>query len=118
MQLKVFYIDDEEGLCENFFDFFSSKDIEVITFTDPKMAIDQAKTSPPDLLFIDYRLPGTTGDKVVQCMAAAIPKFLITGDISVATEYKFSGIFTKPYNHEDIQGVLDGFLSRLEKQSA
>ena len=110
MPLKVYYLDDEEALCEIFVDFFASSNVEVTTFTDPSLALDAAKINPPDILFIDYRLPGTTGDEVAKSMAADIPKYLITGDISVRTEYKFKAIFHKPYKAEDIRKVLNGLL--------
>lgn len=110
MPLKVYYLDDEEDLCEIFVDYFASEAVEVTTFTAPSLAFDTAKINPPDILFIDYRLPGTTGDEVAKSMAADIPKYLITGDISVKTEYQFKAVFNKPYKPEDIQQVLDGFL--------
>ena len=110
MPLKVYYIDDEESLCENFVDFFASEAVEVTTFTDPAKAIALTQTNPPDLFFIDFRLPSTTGDEVAKSIAADIPKYLITGDINVKTEYQFKAVFDKPYAPEDIQKVLDGFL--------
>lgn len=109
MPLNVYYLDDEEGLCEIFVDYFSSKDVVVTAFTDPAKIIELSTTSPPDLLFVDYRLPGVTGDQVAKAMAASIPKYLVTGEISVNTEYKFKGVFSKPYNIEQIQNVLDNF---------
>ena len=110
MPLKVNYLDDEEALCEIFVDSFASKDIEVTTFTDPVKAIASCLNNPPDMIFVDYRLPGTTGDEVVKSIAASVPKYLITGDINVKTEHKFIAVFSKPYKPEDIQRVLDGFL--------
>lgn len=111
MSLKVYYIDDEADLCENFADYFATKEIEVTTFTDPSQALDRAKINPPDIVFIDYRMPGTTGDEMAKLIAADIPKYLITGDIYVKTEYQFNGCFNKPYILEDIQQVLNGLLS-------
>lgn len=110
MPLKVYYLDDEEALCENFEDYFASNDVEVTTFTDPAKAIVLTQTNPPDLFFIDFRLPSTTGDEVAKSMAADIPKYLITGDVNAKTKYKFKAVFNKPYRPEDIQQVLDGFL--------
>ena len=110
MAINVYCIDDEEALCENFADYFSSQYVTVTTFTDPLIAIETIKRIQPDLLFVDYRLPGTNGDEVAQAVAANIPKFLITGDSTVKTKYVFNGIFFKPYRTEDVQRVIDGFL--------
>jgi DNA-binding response OmpR family regulator len=109
MPLKIYYIDDELALCENFTDFFSSKDVEVITFTDPVLAIAASKDNPPDILFVDYRLPNSTGDQVAKTININIPKYLVTGDINVKTQFKFDAIFSKPYKPEEIQAVIDRF---------
>ena len=111
MSLKVFYLDDEPGLCEIFFDLFSSEKIQITTFSEPETAIKAIKENPPDLLFIDYRLPNTTGDEVALKLNNQIPKFLITGDIFIKTKYNFEKIFSKPYDDTEIQGILDRHLS-------
>jgi CheY-like chemotaxis protein len=111
MPLKVYYIDDEKDLCENFSDFFSSPEIQVTTFTEPLKAIEAVKQNLPDVLFIDYRLPGTTGDELAKSIPAEIPKFLITGDIGLKVEYAFIKIFSKPYRPQEIQQVLEGYLN-------
>lgn len=110
MQLKILYLDDEEALCELFFDEFSSPDIQVMTFTDPKKAMEEARTTAPDLMFLDYRLPGTTGDEIAQSMPPQIPKYLITGDNDVKTTYKFVAIFHKPMSTEDIRKTFQGMV--------
>ena len=107
MKLRVMYIDDEEELCENFVDCFSTEDVSIITFSQPPEAIEAAKISPPDLIFIDFRLPSISGDEVAQLMDPTIPKCLITGDIYVKTTYAFQKIFTKPYNQDDILNELE-----------
>ena len=106
MQLKVLYLDDEAGLCEAFSDTFATPDVTVTTFTSYLDAIASAKSNPPDLMFIDFRLPGTTGDQVAQMLDPQIPKYLVTGDLSVQTKYKFLKVFTKPYDIEEILKVL------------
>jgi DNA-binding response OmpR family regulator len=113
MQLNVWYIDDEPDLCEVFCEYFSDTDVIVTTFTDPNAALSAAKLVLPDLLFIDYRLPTTTGDKVAQLFAPSVPIYLVTGDITVNTQYRFLRIFPKPYNEKDILAVL-----RLHKKCA
>ena len=112
MALRVFYIDDEPDLCESFSDIFSTDKIEIFTFTDPKLAIAAAEKNPPHLIFIDYRLPAITGDKVAQAMDPSIPKFLVTGDISVVSNYEFVKIYAKPYEYKCIRELLDEYVQR------
>ena len=89
MQLRVLYLDDEPALCAIFFDEFSSEDIHVVTFTDPQKAIEAAIRNSHDIIFLDNRLPGINGDEVAKAMPPAVPKYLITGDSTVRTSYKF-----------------------------
>lgn len=117
MPLKIYYIDDEDGLCENFADYFSSKDVNVTTFGDPKVAIEAIEKNPPDLLFIDYRLPGITGDDVANALDPKLPKFSITGDISVKTKYQFVRVFSKPYSEQEIAEVIQSFSVRKAAQT-
>ena len=116
MSLKIIYIDDEPELCENFIDTFSEAGISILTFTDANSAIAAAKKTPPDLIFLDYRLPGTNGDKVAQLIDPSIPKYLITGDIAVATTYNFQAVFPKPYDKADISKFLHQF-TRIKRAS-
>jgi len=110
MSLTVYYIDDEAELCEIFFDYFSSKEVSVYTFTDPEKAIESSITISPDLLFVDYRLQVTTGDEVAKKFDSKIPKFLITGDLSVKAKFSFDQIFTKPYDSEVIGQLISSYL--------
>jgi CheY-like chemotaxis protein len=110
MSLKIYYLDDEVELCENFSDLFSGKDLVITTFTDPSKAIEMAKNHPPDLFFLDFRLPSMTGDKVAQLLDGKIPKFLITGDIAVETQYPFIKIISKPYRVEDIDNIIQQYF--------
>lgn len=114
--INVLYLDDEIDLCEIFADEFSNENIRITTFTDPVEAIAAAKTNPPDIMFLDYRLVATNGDKVAQKMANLTPKFLVTGDISVKTDYPFVEILSKPYNANHIRQVLSSMA--IQKKSA
>jgi DNA-binding NtrC family response regulator len=110
MAINVFVLDDEVDLCEIFDEFFSSEDVHIRTFTNPDEAIAACHKTTPDIFFIDYRLPNTTGDKVALAVDKNIPKILLTGDLSVNAEYKFDKIMSKPYQFSDIQLELDKYL--------
>jgi FixJ family two-component response regulator len=115
MTLKVFYLDDELLLCSLFSEEYSSKEIQVTTFSDYLKFIDETKINPPDVIFLDYRLPGITGDQVALKIANEIPKYLITGDLHVKPSYNFEGIIQKPYEEADIHNILQNFLKIKKK---
>ena len=112
MPLKIYYLDDEQDLCEVFQDTYSSDDTNIQVFSEPAKFLDAISTSPPDLCFIDYRLPATTGDIIASKIDERIPKYLITGDINISTKSKFNKILQKPCRSEIIEEILSEFLKR------
>jgi DNA-binding NtrC family response regulator len=111
MPLKIYYLDDENDLLEMFSDTFSSANRSISTFSDPNTAMEAVRQNPPDILFIDYRLPNYTGDQIAQELDPKLPKVLITGDMQVNSKYKFLAVFEKPYRTSQIEDLLD----KLEK---
>ena len=110
MAIRVFYLDDEEKLCEIFSDLINAKGIEVSTFTNADLAIEEASQKPPDLFFIDFRLPGLTGDAVAHSLDSKIPKVLVTGDISFQSTYEFDHVLPKPYRVKDVINIIESYL--------
>ena len=113
MSLKIVYLDDEVSLCEIFKDSFESSEVDIKTFSEPELALKHIKAHPPDLIFLDYRLPGTTGDLIALELGGHIPKVLITGDLSVTPSANFLRIFKKPYKFQE----MDDFISQFFQQS-
>lgn len=112
MSLKICYLDDENDLLEMFVDTFSGDGREIVTYNLPESAIEGIRKNPPDVLFIDYRLPKYTGDQIALMLDPKIPKFLITGDIQVKSNYNFEAILEKPYKIEVIEGYLKSFSDK------
>jgi DNA-binding NtrC family response regulator len=112
MKIRAFYLDDEPDLCEIFSDQFSTKDIEIITRTDPQSAKVFLASDKVDVVFFDYRLPGTTGDKLAVDLQLQVPVYLITGEMQVKTQFEFHGIIQKPYDFQAIRTALNDVLSK------
>jgi DNA-binding NtrC family response regulator len=115
MQLEVVYIDDENDLCEMFSEAFTTPDIHIRTYVDPNQALAGISQSPPHLIFIDFRLPNITGDKVALKMDPKIPKVLITGDLQVKEGAIFDRVFYKPVNFDQLELYLDSFVNKLKE---
>jgi DNA-binding NtrC family response regulator len=112
MRLEIVYIDDEQDLCDIFVDLFADIRFHVMTFTSIKAATEYLHANKVDVVFIDYRLPGTTGDKLAKKLDPKTPKILITGDLTTTSEYAFDRVFAKPYNTNEVQAVLEDYLKR------
>lgn len=109
--LKVLHLDDEIDICEIFTDLFSSDTVQIKSVTNVDEALREVKENPPDVIFLDYRLPGITGEEVARKMNTQIPTCLISGDMTLKTTYPFAAKFKKPWRTEDIQAFLDTFPS-------
>jgi DNA-binding NtrC family response regulator len=105
--LKVYYLDDEKDLLELFVDTFSTENYKISTFSEPAAFIAAVKHSPPDLVFLDYRLPGCTGDDMAKIIKPEIKKVLISGELDVQPREKFLAVIRKPCKPEEIQAILE-----------
>jgi CheY-like chemotaxis protein len=113
MPLKIVYLDDEPDICIMFSDNFNSPNLIIHTFTDSDLAVNFIKLNPPDIVFLDYRMPNINGDQVAIRIDKDIPKVLITGDLEVVTESIFIKKFGKPFPWTEIEQLLEDF--RLKK---
>lgn len=109
MPLKVFYLDDEVELLEIFRDTFSSGDFSIKTFSDPMEFVESVNNNAPDLVLLDYRLSGCTGDEIASKIKSKIPKILITGELDAKPETEFEKIITKPYKASELETLMRSF---------
>ena len=107
MPLKIYYLDDEAALCEIFFDIVSSSRYHVETFQDVELFLKRYENAKPDLIFLDYRLHNTTGDKVAEKLDASIPKVLISGDLQLNTKFKFDVFLPKPFKEAQLLDLIE-----------
>ena len=107
MSFKIYYLDDEPDLRELMSDMLSSNEISVETFHDFPSLISRCEIDKPDLFFLDYRLPGITGDDIAWKLDPGIPKVLITGDISLQTTYKFYAVLKKTVSRKDLLSLIE-----------
>ncbi len=110
MPIKVYYLDDEKALCENFVNYFDSPQVAATSFSEVNEFVSAVKADPPDLAFIDFRLSGTTGDMVAKMIDPKIPKYLISGDLYIKTNSIFIEILSKPNENKAIRDVIDRYL--------
>lgn len=108
MSLKIFYLDDEPALCDVFVDTFTSQEREVWTFSSPIGFLEQVEGLRPDVVFLDYRLPGTTGEAIAEKIDKKIRRAIITGDLEleVKPEARIDKIFYKPFSAEELEEYL------------
>lgn len=112
--LRVIYLDDEPDLVQVFVQTLSRNGIEVKGFTESQKALAEALAHPPDVMVLDYRLPGMTGDQLALQLPPGIVLALVTGALGVNLKAQFAKIFLKPYELTEIRQFLEA--CRFEKK--
>jgi DNA-binding NtrC family response regulator len=114
MPLKIYFVDDELDLLSLYKELFEQNGIEVVTFDSPKLALHQIANSPPDVLFLDYRMIGMTCDDLALQVDPKIPKILLTGDLNAEVKNKYFRIIKKPFEDQEIWDAINS-IKNLKK---
>ena len=102
---KVLFLDDEVDLLEMFRDYCD--DIaEVRIFAKPQEALLSALSDPPEIAFLDYRLPTTTGVEVGQHFPPEARLYLLTGELDIECPTNFEKILIKPIRMSEIAELI------------
>jgi DNA-binding NtrC family response regulator len=125
---RIFVIDDEAALGENIQRMLRLPGVTVIGFVDPVKGLSKALAMPPDLVLLDIRMPGMSGEEVTARLHQAHPALPIIfltayGSVEGAVLAIRNGAFDylqKPFKREDLLLVVNRALSHasLEKEVA
>jgi CheY-like chemotaxis protein len=110
MTINIYYLDDEPALCAIFKEYLEGDGIKVTTFIDSSAAISICINEPPDMIFIDYRLADTTGEKVAQILDTNIPKVLVTGELLAPVASAFLSVIKKPYKLAELKQFIQDYF--------
>jgi CheY-like chemotaxis protein len=107
MSMVVYFLDDEESFCEIFDEFMTSLGYDASVFIDHKEALQEVKKRPPDVICIDYRLKGITGDEVAKQIPDSAAKILLTGELHFKNEHLFDAHLNKPFRLPELKVLID-----------
>lgn len=116
---RILFIDDEAQLCAAAADWLEASGFAVSAFTDPAAALAALDAAACDCVVTDLRMPGLTGQEVLDALRARdpdLPVILLSGhaDVPVAVAAMRTGahdFLEKPYRAEHLVDVLDGAVS-------
>lgn len=112
MEIKIYYLDDEPALLSLFKDLFESDEVKVKTYVQVEVALDEIKKNPPDILFLDYRLPNTTAEDIVPRLSPSLPKAIITGELNVSMKSNIDAVFEKPFDVPKIEQFIQNYVNK------
>jgi DNA-binding NtrC family response regulator len=123
---RILVIDDEQALGENIERMLRLPDTRVSVFVDPAKGLAECLANPPDLLLLDVRMPGMSGEEVFARLHEVHPGLSIVfltafGSVESAVVAMRNGAFDylqKPFKREDLLLVVKRALShaRLERE--
>jgi DNA-binding response OmpR family regulator len=110
--MKVLVVDDNEGIQLFLQGYFVSKDYEVLLADNGDTAVEIALNETPDLIFLDYIIPGLNGVHVVKALGFACKntKTVIMSGHPIAPikkqlkDYKnVVGYLAKPFDYTELK---------------
>jgi two-component system response regulator AtoC len=123
---RILVIDDEAALGENIQRMLRLPGTVVQVFADPARGLAECLTNPPDMLLLDMRMPGISGEEIfakVHPVHPGLPIVFLTafGSVEGAVLAMRNGAFDylqKPFKREDLLLVVKRALShaKLERE--
>ena len=118
---KLLIIDDEQDTAVYLKDFFSQRGCQVTTSFSGEEGLVNFNKYKPDIVLLDIKLPGINGLEVLKCIrdkdkATSVVMFTALGDDSTRKEAEglgANGFIKKPFNMNELEGVVSRMLSKL-----
>lgn len=107
MSLVIYFIDDEQSFCQIFSEYMTEFGYQTHVFMDHEKALKQLEKQMPDVLCVDYRLKGITGDEVVKQVPDSVTKILITGELNYQNAELFDAHLNKPFRLQQLRMLID-----------
>ncbi|HEV2213670.1 MAG TPA: sigma-54 dependent transcriptional regulator, partial [Terracidiphilus sp.] len=121
---RIVVIDDEPALGENITRMLRMPGVAVSVFTDPAKGLASAVTHAPDLVLLDMRMPGMSGEEVFNRLHPVHPKLPVVfltafGSVEGAVVAMRNGAYDylqKPFKREELMLVVRRALSHASLQ--
>lgn len=121
---KIFLIDDDKFVLKSTAKKFRAYDVEVFTFLDPIEALDALVEHRPEIVFLDYNMPGLTGEELIVKVSEVklmnhCACYLLSGNNFDENEtvklrtLGFYNVFQKPIDIKTIEEVFKMQLSEI-----
>jgi two-component system, chemotaxis family, CheB/CheR fusion protein len=119
-KVRIVLIEDQPDACEMATSLLEMRGYEVVVATTGSAGIGAIVEQHPDLAFVDISLPDIDGYAVAReirrRLGPAIPLIALTGlgqpeDVKRSHEAGFARHLTKPFDIEDLENVIQEYLS-------
>ena len=111
----IYFLDDEPSFCSIFQEYMSNFGYETHVFSEYEAAVAQVQIQVPDVMCIDYRLRGITGDEFVKYVPDSVIKILITGELNYENAPLFDAHLNKPFRLKELKNLIDDKFDSLNQ---
>jgi CheY-like chemotaxis protein len=116
---SILVVDDEPGMRALFSFMLGAKGYEVRTAGSGEEALQNVKTSPCDLVFLDVRMPYMNGLEVLRALRQLRPNISVVMMTGYAVEQLLNdaitegakGYLRKPFTIEELMNSINGILA-------
>jgi len=113
----IFVVDDDNDVLESMKLILESEGYLVETAIDGKMLTQKLETKIPDMIILDYRLPGENGTEIATNLkknneTKGIPLIMVSShDVGIlAKRIGFSDLFAKPFDIDTLVTTVQRHL--------
>lgn len=121
---KIMVIDDQNDITSLIKEILEHKNFSVITFNNPKLALESYRIEKPDLIIVDLMMPEMGGFEVCKYIRGLPngnnkPIIVLTvkkdkTSVIKAMQYKVSAYIAKPFDHNEFLNKICSILDRRE----
>ena len=124
-KIKLLVVDDEVRFLKTLTQRLTMRDFDVTPVTSGQAALDAARTMEFDLALVDLKMPGITGEEVLEVLKKEHPfieVIILTGHGSIdsavhCTQVGSHGYLQKPCETEELLEVLkDAYEKRIQRK--
>lgn len=124
MAIKILVVDDEQKILDVVSNFLMSEGYEVTQAMDGNSALRMIKNQPPDLVLLDWMLPGKSGIDVCKEIRShsGIPIIMLTARVDesdkvLGLELGADDYITKPFGLRELAARIRSVMRRYETQA-
>ncbi len=121
MTSKILVVDDEPEFCRLFANILTEMGYEVSTATGGRQGLAKIRDDPPDILFLDIKMPQMDGLECLRRIRKIKRKFVVVvmtgyGDIQSAREAMQLGAheyISKPFDLDELKRLVNELVGEL-----
>jgi CheY-like chemotaxis protein len=118
---RILIADDDPDIRDLCLTILSTEGFEVLVAENAPQCLKLARTDQPDLILLDWMMPGVDGMEALQLLkssavTANIPVVMVTAfggpmEITLATHHGAEGYVTKPFESADLLSLVQRFTA-------